>query len=246
VDCCCILFFLHPLTCPQPLAPLLFDYIINQSTASGGHAAGARTNDLFLLDLSRLSWSQPPTSGPAPSPRSGAAACVGAGRYLFISGGRNNFVLEDLAVMDLISKSWLEVSLGDTAPPPRHCHLVSVHDQALYLFGGLDDLGAPSLRLFKLPVPRAALAAAAGAAALASPTPGNSGAGGGSAGAASGAGASAGGGAGSFRGEWEELESELTYNRNRSVTLHRGSLSIYQLGSSTLGKPNDDEAEKGE
>lgn len=47
---------------------------------TGGHAAGGRTNDLFLLELSRLAWSQPQTAGPAPSPRSGAAACVGAGR----------------------------------------------------------------------------------------------------------------------------------------------------------------------
>jgi hypothetical protein len=135
-----------------------------------------------------------------------------------------------------------QVSLGGSVPPPRHCHLVTVHDQTLYLFGGLDDLGAPSLRLFKLPVPRAALAAAADAAALAAPTGvGGVGGGGGVAGGGGG-----GAGAGVFRGEWEEVESELTYNRSRSVTLHHGSLSIYQLGSSTLGKPNDDDAEKGE
>jgi hypothetical protein len=129
------------------------------------------------------------------------------------------------------------VSLGGAMPPPRHCHLLSVHDQALYLFGGLDELGAPSLRLFKLPVPRAALAAAADAASATAPAGGSEG------GGASAACAPAGGGA--FRGEWEEVESELAFNASRSVALHHGSLSVYQLGGGTLGKPNDDSAEKG-
>lgn len=135
----------------------------------------------------------------------------------------------------------LKVSLSGAAPPPRQGHLLTVQDQTLYLFGGLDDLGAPSLRLFKLPVPRAALAAAADAAAN-SIVGGTSG-GGGSGGSMGGGGAGAAGG--HFNGEWEEVESELTYNRSRSVVMYRGSLNIYQLGSSTLGKPNDDDAEKG-
>lgn len=226
----------------------------------------------------------------APDATPGAAHAPCPSRYLFVSGGRNNFVLEDLAVMDLISRSWLEVgtqsgrrvlrlqaqmrslmvrgecqclhpacavnvavspprartqvSLGGAAPPPRHSHLLSVHDQSLFLFGGLDELGAPSLRLFKLPVPRAALAAAADAAALSSAAGAATGGAQGQAGGSS-AGAGAGGGAGSFRGEWEEVESELTYNRSRAVVLHRGCINIYQLGSSTMGKPNDDDAEKG-
>lgn len=76
----------------------------------GGHAAGARTNDLFMLDLSSWIWSQPPTSGTPPSPRSGAAMCVGNGHFLFIHGGRNNFVLEDLQILDLMLHNWLDVS----------------------------------------------------------------------------------------------------------------------------------------
>ena len=77
--------------------------------AVGGHAKGSRSNDLHLLELSDWSWSQPNTSGTAPPPRSYAGACVGHGHYLFISGGRNNFVLEDLHVLDLFMRNWVEV-----------------------------------------------------------------------------------------------------------------------------------------
>jgi hypothetical protein len=68
---------------------------------AGGHAAGGRTNDLLMLDLHACHWSQPVTSGTAPSPRQGAAICVANGRQLFVHGGRNSFLLEDLHCLDL-------------------------------------------------------------------------------------------------------------------------------------------------
>lgn len=55
-----------------------------------------------MLDLSNGLWSQPVTSGTAPSPRQGAAICVGNGRQLFVHGGRNSFLLEDLHCLDLL------------------------------------------------------------------------------------------------------------------------------------------------
>lgn len=78
---------------------------------SGGHASSGRTNDLLLLELSGWTWSQPVTTGTAPSPRSGAAMCVGHGRYLVIHGGRNNFVLDTAHVLDLMTRTWVDVSL---------------------------------------------------------------------------------------------------------------------------------------
>lgn len=45
--------------------------------------------------------------------------------------------------------------------------------------------------------------------------------------------------------KWEEWDSELPYNKNRTATLWNGTISIYQLGSNTLGRVNDDDAEKG-
>jgi hypothetical protein len=60
-----------------------------------------RTNDMLMLDLHTCRWSQPMTSGTAPSPRQGAAICVANGRQLLVHGGRNSFLLGDLHCLDL-------------------------------------------------------------------------------------------------------------------------------------------------
>jgi hypothetical protein len=81
---------------------------------TAGHATGGRTNDLLLLELSGWTWTQPSTSGTAPSPRSCAAITVGNGHHLIIHGGRNNFVLDDMHVLDLLTRTWIDVSCAHT------------------------------------------------------------------------------------------------------------------------------------
>ncbi len=39
-----------------------------------------------------------------------------------------------------------------------------------------------------------------------------------------------------LRHDWEELESQLPFNKSRTTVLHAGSLNVLQLGSVTLGK----------
>ena len=76
-----------------------------------------------------------------------------AGSQLFVQGGRNNFVLEDMFVLDLLRKEWTEALPGAKGPPARHGHLLTVHGDHLYLYGGYDELGAYSDSVFRLPVP---------------------------------------------------------------------------------------------
>lgn len=38
----------------------------------------------------------------------------------------------------------LQVSTGGQAPPPRHGHVMAAHNDAVYIFGGQDELGAVS------------------------------------------------------------------------------------------------------
>lgn len=45
--------------------------------------------------------------------------------------------------------------------------------------------------------------------------------------------------------KWMEWDSELPYNKNRTCTFFNGSIYIYQLGSNTLGRVNEEDAEKG-
>lgn len=82
-----------------------------------------------------------------------SAKGAAVGSQLFVHGGRNNFVLEDLFVLDLAKKEWTDVAPGAHTPPPRHGHLMTVHDDKLYVYGGYDELGAWSDAMFCLPVP---------------------------------------------------------------------------------------------
>lgn len=134
--------------------------------------------------------------------------CVGHGYNLFIQGGRNNFILEDLYVLDLMSSTWVEIPSAGRAPPPRHGHLMVVHNQSLYLFGGQDDLGAATFNLYRLAVPH-------------------------------------GESIGNLKSEWEELDTELAYNKSRTYTLYNGQINMYQLGGCSYGRGNDEDAEKG-
>lgn len=46
--------------------------------------------------------------------------------------------------------------------------------------------------------------------------------------------------------EWQELDPELPYNKDRSGVMQQGQLRCYQLGSATLGRTmNEDDAKKG-
>ncbi|MEW5310705.1 MAG: hypothetical protein WDW38_002476 [Sanguina aurantia] len=157
----------------------------------GGHAIGGRTNDLFLLELTSWQWTQPPMGGTAPGPRSASAICIGHGNLMFVHGGRNNFVLSDLHMADWVTRTWTDISFDH-----------------LYLFGGLDELGAQSFSMYRVHLPPGENYTAA-------------------------------------KPEWMEWDSELPYNKCRTCTLYNGTVSVYQLGSNTLGRVNDEDAEKG-
>ncbi|KAG2491059.1 hypothetical protein HYH03_010505 [Edaphochlamys debaryana] len=197
-------------TAPSPREQAVATFWAGNLVLFGGHAIGGRTNDLFLLDLGGWQWSQPAFSGTAPSPRQACALCIGHGNLLLVHGGRNNFVLEDLHVMDFVTKTWTEIPCEGRVPPPRHSHRITVHKDYLYLFGGLDELGAQSISMFRVHLPGGQQDSYATA-----------------------------------KPKWVEWDSELPYNKNRTVTLFNGTISIYQLGSNTLGRVNDDDAEKG-
>lgn len=118
----------------------------------GGHAPGKRLNDLAVLDLSGFTWSTWVSIVGQPPPRESAALCVGHGNLLFLHGGCSNFGMDDLWVYDQKHQSWTEITCTGPAPAVRRGHQMFVHDSDLYLFGGLDDLGAPAASMFKLPV----------------------------------------------------------------------------------------------
>lgn len=71
-------------------------------------------------------------------------------------GGRNNFILDDMFVLDLGSHEWSSAASAEAPgrrPPTRHGHIMTVHSERLYMFGGYDELGAYSSVLYSVAVP---------------------------------------------------------------------------------------------
>jgi hypothetical protein len=80
-----------------------------------------------------------------------AAAGVCAGGWLFVHGGLNNLLLEDLFVLDLRAREWAEVLiLPAPAPSARHSHVLTVAENRLFLFGGCDELGPAERTMYCL------------------------------------------------------------------------------------------------
>lgn len=120
-------------------------------------------------------------------------------------------------------------------PPPRHSHSLHAHNDWLYLFGGINELGAVTVSLFKAFLSRSAMDRAGALHAVSggtgtmglaanNPVAGNA-----------------------MELEWVEMDSQLPYNKNRTGVMQQGQLRCYQLGSAMLGRSvNEDDAEKGE
>ena len=45
------------------------------------------------------------------------------------------------------SKTWSEITPSGRLPPPRHSHSITFYKDHLFLFGGLDELGAQSFAM---------------------------------------------------------------------------------------------------
>lgn len=149
--------------------------------------------------------------------------------------------------------------MGVDAPPPRHGHQLHVHNNTMYILGGLNDVGVATTTLFKAHMPRqqvdraCALASAAsfgetprGAGAEGAAQQGPQGPEGGGAGVGPAAGATGSSSAAQLQLAWQELDADLSYNKSRATAMHQGQLRCYQLGSATLGRSiNEDDAEEG-
>lgn len=53
---------------------------------------------------------------------------------------------------DQKQQAWLEVITEGLKPPARRSHTLYVQGNTMYIFGGIDELGAPSTAMFKAEV----------------------------------------------------------------------------------------------
>jgi len=113
-------------------------------------------NDLYVLDLEIMAWTQPKTTGPAPSPRMGHTA-MQIGSNLLIQGGfffseeaqkaagmkqgnqlRSSY-LNDLRILDTETYVWSRLRVSGTPPLPRYGHTCNISGPDIVVFGGWNE-----------------------------------------------------------------------------------------------------------
>ncbi|KAJ3123376.1 hypothetical protein HK101_006361, partial [Irineochytrium annulatum] len=100
----------------------------------GSDAEDVFLNDLYVLHIPTLTWSQPEVWGPLPTGRMKHSAVINSDR-LYIHGGwrANELASSHLNILHLSTSTW--------SPPiqitPRYGHFTAVHRSCLYAYGGM-------------------------------------------------------------------------------------------------------------
>ena len=98
-------------------------------------------NDLHVFDAETVAWSQPSTTGEAPTQREGHTASV-VGTEIFVFGGAgldkedSSVNLCDLHVLDTATLSWSQPQVSGASPQERRYHTAVVIDKRVFIFGG--------------------------------------------------------------------------------------------------------------
>ncbi|GAB2223604.1 hypothetical protein Drorol1_Dr00017745 [Drosera rotundifolia] len=97
-------------------------------------------NDIHILDLETVSWTEVETTQPPPSPRYDHTATVHAERYLLIFGGCSHSIcFNDLHVLDLQTLEWSQPENREDLATPRAGHSGAVISDEWFLVGGGDN-----------------------------------------------------------------------------------------------------------
>uniref|UniRef100_A0A023F048 Putative host cell transcription factor hcfc1 n=1 Tax=Triatoma infestans TaxID=30076 RepID=A0A023F048_TRIIF len=120
-----------------------------------GGMSGCRLGDLWILDITTMTWSKPDVEGLAPLPRSLHTACVVADR-MYVFGGWVPLVLDDLKVsthekewkctnqlacLNLNTLKWEELTMDsseENIPRARAGHCAVVVNCRIYIWSGRD------------------------------------------------------------------------------------------------------------
>ncbi|CAO2833220.1 unnamed protein product [Amaranthus hypochondriacus] len=109
----------------------------------GGCSHSTCFNDLYVLDLNTMEWSQPETRGDYVSPRAGHAGITVNGNWYIVGGGDNKSGSLDTLVLDMNKLVWSVVTTVNLRDPLASegisiC-LANIHEeQFLVAFGGYN------------------------------------------------------------------------------------------------------------
>lgn len=106
-----------------------------------GMGAGRPLNDVYVLSLDDLSWTEPKIGGYAPPPRMDHAMALVQDRHgtrMFIFGGHDGQQpLNDF--YSLVTMTWSRITQNGSAPSARIGHTLTLVGQRLFLLGGATD-----------------------------------------------------------------------------------------------------------
>jgi len=114
----------------------------NKVLIFGGGGKNRIFDDLWILDVNEMEWSQPQESAVKPGPRWGHSACVHSGKMYIYGGVFKTSMLNDLYVLDLATYIWVKVDLpiAGPIPFPRAAHTANiVLGRYLFILWGGDD-----------------------------------------------------------------------------------------------------------
>jgi hypothetical protein len=104
----------------------------------GGLTEKGLSNELWVLDLDTLTWSQVPTFGVLPSARKGATLVASEnGRKMYLFGGHDgSATLNDIHVLEVERFSWAVLGMIGQAPEGREAAAASVIGSLIVIAGG--------------------------------------------------------------------------------------------------------------
>ncbi|KAL9092552.1 MAG: hypothetical protein Q9165_004356 [Trypethelium subeluteriae] len=96
-------------------------------------------NHVLKLDLNARQWSLVDNYGDIPGVRMGHTANLWQGEKLLVYGGENEHraYLSDVIIFDLKTATWTQPELAGDAPRGRARHSAVIHDEKLFILGGL-------------------------------------------------------------------------------------------------------------
>ncbi|XP_068648393.1 acyl-CoA-binding domain-containing protein 4 [Aristolochia californica] len=100
-------------------------------------------NDLHVLDLDTMTWSEVKTMQTPPAPRFDHVAAVNAERYLLVFGGSSHSTcFNDLHVLDLQTMEWSQPQIQGEVVTARAGHAGAIIEKNWYIVGGGDNRSA--------------------------------------------------------------------------------------------------------
>lgn len=127
---------------PSPRSDFIFEQGLNDSILLfGGNSKKGPLNDMYVIELKSLNWSQINQSGTIPSPRSHMGYIRKNETFSIIAGGCDELLSQcygDIFYLDLINMKWTKILNKRWSYPPRGQLSLIIYRSDLFLFGGCD------------------------------------------------------------------------------------------------------------